>query len=359
MLGVPLPEDELVTMLGDRDLLAAVNAPGQCTVSGSSEDMEKLFDELNKKGIECRNLHTSHAFHSYMMEPILEQFKLLVEKIKLNEPAIPYISCVSGTWITGRECKDPAYWADHIRKTVRFSQGVSEILKDESAVLLEVGPGQTLCSLAKRNNTNTGERTVLAAMRHPNSRLSDGEVLLSALGKLWIAGVKIDWDGYYSGEKRKRIHLPTYPFQRKRYWIEGKKTAFDSATTGEKGVKDWFHTLVWKRQDRIGTLELTTVKEQRKTWLLFEDKCGISAQLAARLKECGQDVICVAAGEGFSIDGKDKFTIHPLKRQDYERLIEELEMKIKRQTVSYISGITMRATLKNIPEQSSMVFISY
>ncbi|MCW5315484.1 acyltransferase domain-containing protein [Nostoc sp. KVJ3] len=220
MLSVPLPADKLTSLLGSELSVAAINQPSQCVISGSTAAVDALQNQLAAQGIECRRLHTSHAFHSQMMEPILEAFAERVKKVTLNPPKIPYISNLTGTWITVTQATNPDYYAQHLRSTVLFAEGVEKLLATPEQVLLEVGPGHTLTTLVKRNPDKADTQTVLTSVRHPQEKQSDIRVLSNTFGQLWLAGVEVDWFEFYSQEEYYRLPLPTYPFERQRYWID-------------------------------------------------------------------------------------------------------------------------------------------
>src|SRR6185369_424014 len=217
MLSVELPESEArAEIAAARGLaLAAVNGPEQCVISGPGEEIESLAERLARRAVASRRLHTSHAFHSGMMEPILERFAAVVGRIRLMPPSIPYVSNLTGTWITADEATDPRFWVRHLRETVRFGDGVAKLLADlqPGAVLLEVGPGKGLGRLVR------GRASVLASMPHRDSEESGLGTLLHAAGRLWLAGMEIDWRAFQRGQRR-RVPLPTYPFRLQRYWIE-------------------------------------------------------------------------------------------------------------------------------------------
>ncbi len=217
MLSVNLSADEIQPFLGEKLSLAASNAPSLSVVSGSVEAVEQLECQLEAKEIVYRRLHTSHAFHSQMMNPIVGTFTEHLKTVKLNPPQIPFISNVTGTWITAAEATDCNYWARHLRQGVRFAEGIAELLKDSRVFFLEVGPGRTLSTLAKQQASG---RIVLSSLPHPKDEQSDVASVMNALGQLWLAGVQVDWLGFYANEKRDRIPLPTYPFERQRYWID-------------------------------------------------------------------------------------------------------------------------------------------
>ncbi|HEV7513417.1 MAG TPA: aminotransferase class III-fold pyridoxal phosphate-dependent enzyme, partial [Candidatus Acidoferrum sp.] len=227
MLAIRLPEKEVLALLNPQLAIAAINSPNLCVVSGSNEAISKLEEELASKKIAARRLQTSHAFHSPMMEPVLAPFTKLLRKIKFGEPQIPYVSNVTAQWITAAEAKSPEYWAGHVRQTVRFADGVAEFMKDSQYVLLEVGPGQTLSTLARQHPSKASEQTVLASLAMTGDQEPRG--LLDTLGRLWMNGVPVDWQKFYANERRLRAVLPTYPFERKRYWPE-------SAATMTRGV---------------------------------------------------------------------------------------------------------------------------
>ena len=217
MLSVPMSPAEVKPLLREKLSLAAVNGEAQCVVSGQTDAIEELQKTLAEQGITNRRLHTSHAFHSEMMTPIMEPFRQLVSKVKLSKPKIPYVSNVTGTWITEQEATDPEYWVKHLRQAVLFADGLRLFVADPQWILLEVGPGNTLSSLAQRAKSR-GQ--TLSSLRHPQQSMSDEAFMLGSLGRLWMAGVRVDWSTFNSGPDHYRVPLPTYPFERQRYWID-------------------------------------------------------------------------------------------------------------------------------------------
>ena len=225
MLAVRLPENEAVSLLNEQISLAAVNAPSLCVVSGPADAIGILERDLLQRNVACMALQTSHAFHSGMVEPILKPFVELVDGVELNAPRIPYISNITGGWIKPAQATDSNYWAKHLRQTVRFADGIAELFKEPARVLLEVGPGQTLSNLAKQHHARDANRVSVSSLRHAKESASDMEILLNALGQLWLSGSAIDWKQFYKYEKRRRVRLPTYPFEHKRFWVEPAKSA--------------------------------------------------------------------------------------------------------------------------------------
>jgi non-ribosomal peptide synthase protein (TIGR01720 family) len=337
MLMLPLAEAEVIRLLAEYDggavSLAAVNAPAACVVSGPTVKIEELQELMSGRGVEGRQLRTSHAFHSWMMEPILEEFKAEIRRTRLAAPRIPYISNLNGRWITEEEATDPEYWVRHLRQTVRFTDGVGELLRSGPRVLLEVGPGQTLCSLTRLHNPGESRRVVVASVRPPYEQRSDVAYLLQALGRLQLAGVEIDWPQFYAHESRRRIPLPTYPFDRERFWIEAHSSSNSLAeknghSSKREDIGDWFYVPVWK-QSLGQTPRAAATKEQPQTFrqqqhLLFTDECRLGAQLAERLEARGHLVAIVRAGDEFQCLSDSEFTIVPREREHYTRLFETL-----------------------------------
>ena len=220
MLAVRLPEAETRALLAPEISVAAINSPGLCVVSGPTGEIEKLEKTLTERKVMARRLHTSHAFHSPMMDPVIGPFAEVVRQIKLNPTTIPYVSGVSGLWVTPEQTTDPRYWATHLREPVRFADGLTSLATMQNAVLLEVGPGNTLNTLALQHPAKKPDQVVLPSLPDSARTITDSESMLNALGRLWVAGVQPDWTAFHKNEQLHRVSLPTYPFERKRYWVE-------------------------------------------------------------------------------------------------------------------------------------------
>jgi amino acid adenylation domain-containing protein len=229
MLAVRLPESEVLPLLNPALAIAAVNSPTLCVVAGPYADIAELETRLQGNRVAVRRLKTSHAFHSPMMDPVIEPFTALLRSVKLGSPQIPFISNVTARYVTDAETGSPEYWAGHMRQAVRFSDGVAELVRDHRNVLLEVGPGLTLATLARQHPAHPAEQVVLASMPQTGSLEQRG--VLETLGRLWLAGVPVDWAGFHAGENRRRTLVPTYPFERKRYWPEPAGTLTASVAT--------------------------------------------------------------------------------------------------------------------------------
>lgn len=222
MTAVLMPEEEISPFLNEGLSLAAVNGPALCVTSGAPDAIDALEKRLATSGVSFTHLHTSHAFHSKFIEPALPEFIEYVRKINLKPPLMKYVSNVTGTWITDAQATDPVYWARHLRQTVRFAAGMAELLKEPDVLLLEVGPGRALRTIVEQYSNRGANQTALSSMRYSKERESDSAVLLKTLGRLWLEGVRVDWAGFHKREQLSRVPLPTYPFERQRYWIDAK-----------------------------------------------------------------------------------------------------------------------------------------
>ena len=191
-----------------------------CVVAGALEPLGQFERELTEAGVACRRLVTSHAFHSAMMDPLIDPLTDALSKVRLSPPQIPYVSGVTGAWITADEATDARYWARHAREAVQFSAAIKELRKNPQAILLEVGPGNVLATLARQHGGFPADQVIVSSLSDGFSGEGDFEALMTALGALWLAGEKPDWTALNQGGARQRVSLPTYPFERKRYWLE-------------------------------------------------------------------------------------------------------------------------------------------
>ncbi|WDD36958.1 beta-ketoacyl synthase N-terminal-like domain-containing protein (plasmid) [Nostoc sp. UHCC 0926] len=373
MLAIPLPEKDVQSLIegvktfhGTYLQIAAINSPSSCVVSGSKEAIASLQNQLSSQEIECRLLHTSHAFHSVMMEPILEPFVQSLKKVKLNPPRIRFISNVTGSWITDDEATNASYWGQHLRQTVRFSDGISQLLQQFEGVFLEVGPGRTLSTLTTQHFQSKAKQLVLTSLRHAKEQQSDVSFLLQTLGRLWLFGVDINWSGFYTHEQRHRLPLPTYPFERQRYWIDAKSSSPSSiakpVTPDKKqDIADWFYTPSWKRSSLPDSSFPHKIESAQGQWLLFVDECGVGSQLVNRLQQNGENVIVVKVGEQFTKFSQGIYAINPQNRNDYDALFKELiALGQTPQNIAYLWSVSTLDTYQpgEFLEFKSLLFLT-
>jgi len=355
MLAIPLSEEQVRPYLDQNLSLSAINGSSMCVVAGTPEAVASLAAELTSQGIAVRPIETSHAFHSQMMQAIAQPFTELVKTVKLNPPQIPYLSNVTGTWISTEQGTNPSYWTEHLCQTVRFADGVQQLWQKYQPIILEIGAGQTLGSLALQclEKVPTADKVVLPSLRYAYDQQSDVGFLLNTLGQLWLSGVEIDWSRFYEHERRYRLPLPTYPFERQRFWLESRQNSHDvnslqAASAQKLDLTDWFHIPSWKRSIPPAAFETGKLTEQKSCWLIFVDECGIGSQIAEKLKLEDRDVTLVKAGERFNKIGDRQYTINPEKREDYDTLLRELcTLEKIPQTVAHFWSVTSNEARKS------------
>lgn len=333
MLAVGLSEEEIKPMLNDRISMSAINGSSLCVIAGAKDAVEEWERQLSERGLVGKRLQSSHAFHSVMMEAIAPTFHNLVNTFSLKRPKIPYLSNVTGTWITADQATDPSYWVKHLCQAVRFADGIQQLWQKDNPILLEVGPGQALSSFALQclESEDRAKSVIFPSLRHSYDQQSDVAFLMNTLGRLWLAGVKVDWSGFYVHEqrvseafRRNRIPLPTYPFERQRYWIDANPEAnlatLSLQTLHKKpNIADWFYIPSWKRSPHI-----PAKSTQKLCYLVFIDTLGVGSQVAKQLELAGHNVITVTVGEQFTKLSNRSYAINPQASCDYDTLLREL-----------------------------------
>jgi thioesterase domain-containing protein/malonyl CoA-acyl carrier protein transacylase/acyl carrier protein len=220
MLVVSRPAAEVERRLPPAVQVAAVNAPSLCVVSGPVGPVAELGRRLEAEGIPVRPLRASHALHSAMMDPAVEELTAAAAGVQLSRPTIPFISGVTGAPIRDEEATDPCYWGRHLRLTVRFADGARELARMEDAIFLEVGPRGTLCAPARQSRPGGVPPDAAPSLGETAAEGAEWDALLAAMGQLWCHGVTVDWRSFYEGERRRHVPLPTYPFEEASYWVD-------------------------------------------------------------------------------------------------------------------------------------------
>ncbi|WP_274622325.1 type I polyketide synthase [Myxococcus fulvus] len=317
MLSVPLPREEVRSLLNERLSLAAVNGPASCVVAGHPEAVDALAATLSGRGVQARALRTSHAFHSYMVDDALAAFRRVVEQVTLSAPRIPFVSNLTGRFITPAEATSPDYWVRHMREAVEFARGVGTLLREER-VLLEVGPGNGLGALARMLPEKGATATILSTMRHPKAAAHDGRVLLETLGRLWEAGGALDLAALWREAPRRRVHLPTYPFERQRHWVEAPTEApVAAARDAHEGL---FHVTTWAPLPRPSP----RARVEGERWLWFLDDSELAREALAKLGVAAALVTRVESGDVFERREDGLYRLRPGSREDHQRLVEAL-----------------------------------
>lgn len=220
MLSVRMSAEEIQPRLTEELAIAAINGPNLCVVSGTNDAITLLQLELENEEVVCKLLHTSHAFHSPMMDEIVIPFLEIVNTITLNNPQVPIYSTVTAQRLTDADATDPMYWAKHLRETVQFAKGIENLwLHNPDYVLLECGPRTTAATLARQQATDIKKQIVISSLSDNWTNEAENIAMQYAIGQLWLNGIHIDFDKFYADEKRQKVQLPTYAFDHKSYWL--------------------------------------------------------------------------------------------------------------------------------------------
>ena len=220
MLSVALSASKMESFLIENTSISVINKPDNCVVSGALEAIAQLQETLENQHIETAKIHINVAAHSPQIDPIIPEFKAFLETIDFQKPTIPIISNLDGQWAKADAIITPQYWINHLRQTVRFSDGLATLLATNDSILLEAGPGQTLATFARQHPAKNKSHFIYSSIRHPKETTNDVAFILKILGKLWCNGIAINWQNYYQHLATTKVSLPTYPFERKKYWIE-------------------------------------------------------------------------------------------------------------------------------------------
>ena len=346
MLSVHLSESEIRAFMKETLSVAAVNGPAQCAVSGAVDAIDEMARLLAERGFDYRYLQINVAAHSHLVTAGLDEFLAFIKTINLRPPALPFISNVTGAWITAAEATDPQYWASHLRQTVRFADGVNELLREPDRILLEVGPGQTLSTLISSQDQARSRCAVFSSMRHPQESRPDMEVLLWALGKMWLLNVPVDWPRFYEAERRQRVALPAYPFERQRYWIEAQRGRNPVRIPQRKATRiaDWIYLPLWKQTIPAAFGPVTQPAGPDDSWLIFVDQAGPASSLITWLRRQGHHIIGVHPGPGISRSDEESYTIDLRSPGDYVALLDDLITRKKKiSRIIHAWGLTPQA----------------
>ncbi len=327
MLAAMAPASALEPFVGGDVSLAAVNGPGYSVLSGPDAAIDRVEAALARESIAARRLHTSHAFHSSMMDPILREFEEVVAAVPLSPPSLPFAATLTGEW-AGSAVTSPWYWSAQLRSTVRFADAVRTIASGQGPVgkshaFLEVGPGNTLVTFASEIARNGGPPPPCStSLPGAHDRRSGTEVMLSSLGQLWAGGASVDWDGFHRSERRTRVSLPTYPFERRTYWIGPRPGhAVERRAHEARDTSNWFHRPIWREAAPVAWAPGSLAGRRI---LVFDEGGGVGAAVSARLLSAGAHAIVVRQGDRFDRAGDDQYTIDPSDPGGFKRLAAQV-----------------------------------
>lgn len=331
--AVPMPAAELAPYLAEFDLdLAVINAPELCVISGPEAKLDGVEEKLRTTGVEPQRLKLNAAAHSRLLDPVLPHFRAYLDGIKLSSPDIRWVSNRTGTWITDDQACDPEYWVEHLRHTVNFADCIATLADEPGRVLLEVGPGKSLSSLARMNPLLKSTQTAIPTMRHADEDIDDEAFLLAAVGRLWALGWSLPRDPVaplvtrlFPAEGRRRVELPTYAFQTQPYFIAPGSSRGDGSTAPatyidrEADESAWFWRTVWLSQDAEAP------SDEALTWLVLLDRAGVGERVAERLGSNGAEVVTVRIGDSYLAVSDNEYVIAPENGLgDYEALFKDL-----------------------------------
>ncbi|TDV56123.1 type I polyketide synthase [Actinophytocola oryzae] len=341
MLAVPRSPEWLTDRFGDLGEMgidiASVNGPEITVLGGEPQVITDFAARLQRDDVPSTKLLTTHAFHTRMLAPLAAELTAWVkENLRPRAPRLSYISNVTGKLADEALVTDPEYWARHMCSTVRFADGLAQLLADQDPALLEIGPGQSLSAMTRVHPDCARERWPLVTATLPASAdpRPDDRTITDALAVLWLAGVEIDWAAYQNARPVRRVPLPTYPFQRQEYWLAGESTQAAPATVATSATPDaasaltglpllpeeqWVHTPVWHQTaPRAGALPSAR-------WLVFthEPAEELRTRLTARFEAAGGSVVLVRPGEAFASTA-DGYVVRPGESADLRALLREL-----------------------------------
>ncbi len=328
MLSISLPLAEVQALIGESLDIASVNAPELTAVSGPNEALEALAETLRAKGVDFQRIPIDIAAHSRMLEPILGDYHAFLASLDLKAPSLPMMSNRTGQPLTAEQATSADYWVGQLRNTVHFAACIDRLAEVPGRVFLEVGPGKALSALAGMAPRLTPGQ-VLSSLRHPEQDVADDAYFFGIIGRLWACGVEADWPQIWGDARRNRLSLPTYAFQRSRFFIEpGKAVAAPQAELPARldDMADWGYRPVWRPQLADCAVDVEQdLAQEPLCWLFFEDGCGQAALCAARLVAAGHHVVRVSAGDTYRQLAEDRYLIAPEEgRFGYQALWDDL-----------------------------------
>jgi phthiocerol/phenolphthiocerol synthesis type-I polyketide synthase E len=330
MLAVMLPSDRLTGYIDQDVWLAAENGPKMSVASGLVDAIEHLEKRLAAERVACVRLASRSAFHTPLMAAAAKAFRQKVESVARRAPDIPWLSNVTGTWIDANEAQSPQYWGNQILSRVRFTQNLSA-LADRRKLLLEVGPGDALIGIARQQLSKS---VMVASIGAENRRATDEIVFLQAAARVWECGISLQWRTLEPGSRRRRVALPTYPFERQRYWIEPLVATKSSAATSSPldedvlhmashdakrtDISSWFYAPSWQSTPPA-SIALQPNKAAIGCWLVLLDRTGLADAMVSSLRAEGATVIAVSAADRLAQRG-EWFSIDPMQPDHYDDL---------------------------------------
>ncbi|MGE5340610.1 MAG: condensation domain-containing protein [Candidatus Omnitrophota bacterium] len=331
MLSVSISEAELIPSLKPGLYIGGVNTDELCLLSGTADAIDAIENEFKEKNINCVRYRVTCAAHSPLMDPILPELGKELEKITYHKPSIPFVSGLTGTWMTVRDALDPSFFNRQLREPIRFSQALKTLFETPYGIYLEVGPGTMLANFANYYKTSGKQPDILVhtMVRHHKDPAADDYFLLNRVAQLWTYGRSVRWDEFYGNEKRRRVSLPGYPFEPQYYWNETDRSKMMAQLlTGKKrgkrsNITEWLYIPSWK--NTLLSRNEPDAESLQKPWMVFMDRDNRGEILVDELRKAGRPVIVVHHNKGCRKTGNDRYPIDFCDGAHYQALFKALK----------------------------------
>ena len=334
MLSVSLNVRSIKQYLNDDLSIAAINAKDFCVLSGTKESICAVNKVIcsNEKNVVTKVLKTSHAFHSKMLRPIVNKFKIILGRVVFFPAKMPIVSTVTGKMLSPTDMTDTNYWIKHLLQPVLFYDGILSLLELEGNIFIEIGPGTSLSTfvLNSVNPASCYTISTITKTNEINGKSNKGKIIHEILSRLWACGRDIEWEKIYDQRNCRLVPLPTYPFKKEKHWVEP-DSSFKEKLRG-------FLIPTW--QSEIVCADIESKVAENNSWLIFEDKYGLGKKLADVLENRNQTVISVKAGNNFMQISEHQYMLNHISREDFVKLSRALSaVNIKPDNVLYLSAI--------------------
>ena len=371
---------EVIAPLAAQVSLAAINGPRNVVISGVEKAVNDALETLRAAGVPWRQLNVSHAFHSPLMEPMLPDFERVAGAVEYHAARIRVVSNVTGQVAKEKEIESAAYWAKHLRATVRFAPGIETLNREGCNIYVEVGPHPTLTAIGRRCKSDDRDALWIGTLC---KNRNDWEQMLESAGRLYVSGAEVAWDEVDRPYDCRKVSLPTYPFQRESYWAgvrpgdkmtrrtpegdllvaegDGLRPAREACKTLVDPIDRNAQDLVLERLYEVEWVpELRDIYHsgtgaelagQHRTWLVFADRRGIGAALAQRLNSHGDNAVIVSAGETFGVADDGRYYINPSHSADFQKLLWDACAKLQSLSIIYLWNLDIPA-----PEETTSVY---
>ncbi len=323
MLYVGTPLSDIKPLLNDNISIAAINTENSVVVSGTTQSIDQLQNLLEQQDTPNKILKTSHAFHSYMMDDMLDDFEKELEMISFSDPTIPFISNVTGEPIKNEEVKSTKYWVDHLRHTVNFSKGITYLTKKD-CFFIEIGAGRTLTSFCKQNKHYSNTKHVsVNLMAQAQQNIDDLQFFMDGLGKLWVHGLEMNWDKVFYAKNRRKVSVPGYSFDQ--YKLDFDINPFEKISNqsfvSRKPISEWFYTSNWKKS----ILQDSNLEDKKGTYLIFSNESPLLDNLITQLRKIGNTVHVVLQSDNFKKIDEETFGLNPDIKKDVIELFKSID----------------------------------